>query len=119
MWHLLCKNGLTDRTAVWDGEWNGLKESYHSYGSRFPWEGEFFFGGGCPLVSIGFFNALDLEWSNAFEWCEKVENFITFPSGQYTNGNVFRRAVFKVIYRPSLLRDRSSKLTVMRKLLKM
>ena len=25
MWHWPCKNGRTDRTTVWDGEWSGSK----------------------------------------------------------------------------------------------
>jgi len=27
MQHRPCKNGRTDRAAVWDGEWSELKES--------------------------------------------------------------------------------------------
>jgi len=44
----LCKNGWTDRVAIWDLDSGGPKEAYIRWGSRSPCEGATFRGRTCP-----------------------------------------------------------------------
>jgi len=45
-----CKNGCTDRDAVWVQDSSGPKEPCIRCGSRSPWEGAILRGNGRPIV---------------------------------------------------------------------
>jgi len=88
---LLCENAWSNWAAVWGGEWGRAKEWYVRWESRLPIGKGQFWGICCPLVTMGFSNALLVEKCIQFIW----EKLIRFPFTQCINGFVFQNLFWK------------------------